>query len=112
MIAVAEVPLKPEGGPIVVVGLRKPGLVRGADVALRKRLLATAQVGGPEFDEELVIHVECDPRAPIVNRKFLVMQPSQVYTPRDGVRAIYAALAKSPTTGQTFHIFELLQVDA
>jgi hypothetical protein len=112
VIAIAEVPLKPEGGPIVVVGLRKPGFVRGAVINLQRKLLSTAAGGPEQFDEELVLHVECDPNGPMVNRKFLVMQPSQVYTPRDGVRAVYAAGARSPATDQTFHIFELLQADA
>jgi hypothetical protein len=112
LIAIAEVPLKPEGGPIVVVGLRKPGLVRGADISLKPKVISTTATGREEFDEELVLHVECDPKGPMVNRKFLVMQPSQVYTPRDGVRAIYAAGARSPATDLTFHIFELVQADA
>lgn len=109
-VTIAEVPLAPENG-IANVQLRAPGLVRAAALTLKPRGVVALD-GHQEMDEELVLFVECDPGAPMRSRKFLALSIGQVFTPKEGTRALYTAMARSEQTGSMVHVFELLQSGA
>ncbi len=101
-IAIAEVVV---GVGEVAIQLRDPGIIRCAGFRRHQRLISAQRE--PEFEEQLVLFVEADPKGPLRNRKILVLASNQGFSPKDGIGVEYLATARSELTESVAHIFEI-----
>src|SRR3990172_4006582 len=102
--AIAGIPLDLDPGQHEFdILLRSPGLVFGQ----KKNLVLTA--GAPQYVEQPVLLVECDPDGPLRSRKFALVATNEVMTPKDGLIAKWCASGIAIASGRMGHLFELVE---
>jgi hypothetical protein len=87
-----------------------PGIVVGAAFALSKRVVVVA--GEPDFEERIVIFVQCAPGFPRRKRRFLVVPPGVPLGVPEGFTVEHRASPISANTGSIAHVYEVIDLAA